>query len=242
MLFSGVAAGLSMGFSLIATATLHAHLANTPWRTLVEGFGYSTGFAVVVLGRQQLFTENTLTAVLPALVVFRRNVLLKLMRLWGLVLLANIVGCAIVAFMLAATPVIAGANQSAFADVAARILDNDPVTAFCRAIFAGWLIALMVWLLPASEGGTNAIIIVWLTYLIAICGFPHIIAGSVDVLYMLDRHLTTPVHAIVNFFIPTLCGNVVGGVFLVSLLNYGQVFADHVKSDRNDGKRAAASK
>ena len=65
--WSGVAAGLSISFSLLAQAILQSHLPDAPWRPLVSGFGYSVGFLMVVLGRQQLFTESTITAVLPVL-------------------------------------------------------------------------------------------------------------------------------------------------------------------------------
>lgn len=242
LVFSGLAAGLSMGFSLIATAMLHARLPNAPWRPLVEGFGYSTGFVIVVLGRQQLFTENTLTAVLPALVAFRASVWLKLARLWILVLGANLVGCALVAFVLTAAPVISPADHGAFAELAPRVLGADPLTNFWRAIFAGWLVALMVWLLPASDGATKPVIIVALTYLIAISGFPHIIAGSVETFYALFGGLATPGGAIGIFFVPTLCGNIIGGVLLVSLLNFGQVVADYVKTDgKSSGSRRSTS-
>src|SRR5689334_24730144 len=63
--WSGVAAGLSISFSLLAQAILQAHLPDAPWRPLVVGFGYCVGFLMVVLGRQQLFTESTITVVLP---------------------------------------------------------------------------------------------------------------------------------------------------------------------------------
>jgi formate/nitrite transporter FocA (FNT family) len=228
LLFSGLAAGLSMGFSLIATATLHARLPDAPWRPLVESFGYSTGFVAVILGRQQLFTENTLTGVLPALVAFNARVLLKLARLWALVLAANLTGCAIVAFALAATPIVPPEHRAAFAAIASPELALPPLTAFARAIFAGWLVALMVWLLPASEGGAKPLIVIGLTYLIAICGFPHIIAGSVDAFYQIFRGDATLAGALTSFFIPTLCGNIAGGVVIVSILGFGQVFEDHI--------------
>src|SRR4051812_30179237 len=63
--WSGLAAGLSMGFSLAAEGLLRAHLPDTSWRPLVDRLGYSIGFLIVILGRQQLFTENTLTVILP---------------------------------------------------------------------------------------------------------------------------------------------------------------------------------
>jgi formate/nitrite transporter FocA (FNT family) len=63
--WSGVAAGLSISFSLLAQAILQAHLPDTAWRPLVSSFGYCVGFLMVVLGNQQLFTESTITVVLP---------------------------------------------------------------------------------------------------------------------------------------------------------------------------------
>jgi formate-nitrite transporter family protein len=65
--WSGVAAGLSISFSLLAQALLQMHLPDEPWRPLVSCLGYSVGFLMVVLARQQLFTENTITVVLPVM-------------------------------------------------------------------------------------------------------------------------------------------------------------------------------
>src|SRR5947209_2624298 len=67
LFWSGLAAGLSMGFSLVAEGLLRSHLPETEWRTVITKFGYSIGFLIVILGRQQLFTENTLTVILPLL-------------------------------------------------------------------------------------------------------------------------------------------------------------------------------
>ena len=47
--FSGLAAGLSMGFSFIAEALLTSALPDTPWRNLITKFGYSFGFLIVIL-------------------------------------------------------------------------------------------------------------------------------------------------------------------------------------------------
>src|SRR3954471_18464498 len=65
--WSGLAGGLAMGLSLIAEAILQTHIPDASWRPLVSKLGYAVGFLVVILGRQQLFTENTLTPILPLL-------------------------------------------------------------------------------------------------------------------------------------------------------------------------------
>jgi formate/nitrite transporter FocA (FNT family) len=103
--FSGLAAGLSMGFSFIAEALLTSALPDTPWRNLITKFGYSFGFLIVILGRQQLFTENTLTPVLPLLNEFSWKRLVRVCKLWVVVLIANMVGVSLLAWVLARVPV-----------------------------------------------------------------------------------------------------------------------------------------
>jgi formate-nitrite transporter family protein len=61
---------LSISFSLLAQSVLQAHLPDEPWRPLVSTLDYSVGFIMVVLSRQQLFTGNTITVVLPVMADF----------------------------------------------------------------------------------------------------------------------------------------------------------------------------
>src|SRR5512146_1207676 len=78
--WSGFAAGLSMGFSLVGEGLIRAHLPEASWTPLLAKFGYALGFVIVVLGRQQLFTENTLTAIVPLLMRRRWDYLLNVLR------------------------------------------------------------------------------------------------------------------------------------------------------------------
>jgi formate/nitrite transporter FocA (FNT family) len=95
--WSGVAAGLSIGFSVVAKAILAAHLPDAPRTPVIDSLSYSVGFLIVILGCQPLFTENTLTAVLPAMQRGKLVWWIILLRLWMIVLSANVVGCAIFA-------------------------------------------------------------------------------------------------------------------------------------------------
>jgi formate/nitrite transporter FocA (FNT family) len=91
-----------------------------------------------------------------------------------------------------------------------------------RAIFAGWLIALMVWLLPAAESARVSIIII-VTYLIGIGGFNHIIAGSTTMFFLIvTNHISWGTY-LMQFFLPTLIGNAIGGLSLVAALGHAQV-------------------
>lgn len=94
--------------------------------------------------------------------------------------------------------------------------------ALVRAIFAGWLIALMVWLLPGAESARVSIIII-LTYLVGLGGFNHIVAGSTTVFFMVANNYVSWATYFKQFFLPTLLGNIIGGVTLVAALAHAQV-------------------
>lgn len=219
---SGLAAGLSIGFSLVMQGELQVVLGDGIAGKLISPFGYTVGFVIVVLGRQQLFTENTLTPVLPLLHNRDLETLRKVLVLWTIVLLANLAGAWLFAAALAQTSVFDSHQVAVFAAIGHHIMESSFVLTFARAIFAGWLIALMVWLLPADQD-SRMLIIVFITYIIALCRFPHVIAGAVDAAFLVQIGQASLTDFFVRFFVPTLLGNIVGGVALVAALNYGQV-------------------
>jgi formate-nitrite transporter family protein len=218
---SGLAAGLSIGFSMVLQGELRALIPAGAVANTVAPFGYTAGFVIVVLGRQQLFTENTLTPILPLLHNHDRATLRKVVMLWVIVLAANTLG----AFLFAAAVIHSHAFDApvmaAFSADARHLVEGSFGVTFVRAIFAGWLIALMVWLLPATQ--LRLLVIILLTYIIGLCGFPHIVAGMVDAAFMLQAGEASVRDFFLGFFAPTLIGNIVGGVALVAVLNYGQV-------------------
>ena len=116
--FSALSAGLSMGFSLFAMRIFTAYLPDSPWRPLVASLGYTVGFLVAILGRQQLFTENTLTPILVLLNRFERPIFLRVVRLWGIVLAGNLLGALAFATLLAHVQVFPAELQRSFGAVA----------------------------------------------------------------------------------------------------------------------------
>ena len=221
---SGLAAGLSMGFSFIAEGLLRSHLPDAPWRPLIAKFGYSLGFLIVIIGRQQLFTENTLTAVLPVLARRSWPSLARMLRLWAIVLAANLAGAHVVAWVLGNTPVFRPEVQGAFADIARESMAVTPVQAVLRGIFAGWLIAMLVWMRAAIDTGQIPLIVI-MTYFVALGGFTHIIAGSIEALFLVMSGAVPWISYAMGYMLPTLLGNTLGGVSLVAVLNHAQVVA-----------------
>ena len=225
LLLSGLAAGLAMGLSLVTEGLLRAHLPEAPWRDLVSKAGYAVGFLVVVLGRQQLFTENTLTPVLPLLYNRTLRTFGLVARLWALVLVANIVGTWAIAAILAGTSLFPPEIREAFLAISRHAVEAPFGNTVLKGILAGWLIALMVWLIPGAQE-TRLTVIVLLTWLISLAGFAHVIAGSVDASFLVFSGEASVADYLWRFFAPTLIGNVVGGVTLVAALNYGQVASE----------------
>jgi len=225
ILMSGLAAGLSMGLSLVVQGKLHATISDEATRQLVAPLGYTVGFLVVVLGRQQLFTENTLTPILPLLHHRDIRTLVQVAKLWSLVLASNIAGTWAIGFFLAHTNIFEPKVTDAFLELGRHTVQGPFPATFVRAVFAGWLIALMMWLLPATKG-SRAHIIVVMTYVVALGEFAHIIAGSVECAFLVQRGEASLGQYVHDFFVPTLLGNIVGGTTLVALLNYGQVAAE----------------
>ncbi|KEZ77276.1 formate/nitrite transporter family protein [Salinisphaera hydrothermalis] len=220
--WSALGAGLSMGFSFVAQALLMAYTPDSAWQSIISSFGYSMGFLFVILGRQQLFTENTLTPILEVLRVRRMDTVNRTLNLWAVVLVANIVGTAIFAAVLAYGHVLSADINGALARIAGTEYEASFVTTMIRAVFAGWLVALMLWLMPFAETARVGVIII-VTFLIGLAHFPHIIAGSVAALYGVFHGSHSVFEYLLHFFLPTLIGNIVGGILMVAVINYAQV-------------------
>jgi formate/nitrite transporter FocA (FNT family) len=223
--WSGLAAGLSMGFSFIAEGLLRSHIPDAPWRPLIVKLGYSAGFVLVILGRQQLFTENTLTPILPLLHRKNLQTLLQVLRLWVVVLIANLLGALVIAWVLGNTGAFQPEVRQTFSDIAHESANVTFGLALLRGVFAGWLIAFMVWLLPFAESARVAVI-VGITWLVGVGQFTHIIAGSVDVLFLVMTGALPFSHYLGGYMVPTLLGNILGGVSLVAALNHAQVVSE----------------
>lgn len=220
--WSGLAAGLSIGLSLVSEALLATHLPETSWKPLIENMGYGVGFIVVIMARQQLFTENTLTAVLPVIVRRRMKWLLIMLRLWIIVLFANLIGSFVFAATIAYTAMLPAGVAAHIVTMSEQVMANTPVEMFVKGIAAGWLIAALVWVLPSAKNN-EFFVIGLLTYLVALGEFTHVIANSVEAFYLWIRHSIGAGDVFLHFMLPTLAGNVLGGTVLFGVLSYAQV-------------------
>ncbi len=234
LFWSAVASGLLIAFSFIGQAFLTPLMPDS-LRDLAAFIAYPVGFVFVVLARHQLFTENTLEPVIPVLERRDRRTLAKLLRLWGVVLPANLLGALAVALVLAHTDAVRPDLRESLLKVATQSTQGDFILVLYRAVWAGWLVALMAWLIGSTRETVAQIFLVWLTTgPIAALGFKHSIAGAVECFYLAAVGGATWQQMVVGFEVPALIGNVLGGVVLVALVNHGQVNPDRAKAPSED--------
>ncbi len=220
--WSGLSAGIGIGFSVVAEGLARVHLPDADWRPLAENLGYTVGFLIVILGRLQLFTENTITAVMPLYATLSRYSVLRTARLWGVVLVANVVGASLFAAGLAWAPLADPALVAAVSELSRELMHHGWAEMMAGGIVAGWLIASLVWILPSIHTSPTLMIVI-VTYIIALGDFAHVIAGSVEAAFLVLTGHTPLSAALLDFFVPALIGNVLGGTLLFTLLAYSQV-------------------
>ncbi len=219
--WSGVAAGIGISISILAEGILHHLFANSPNQFVIENLGYTVGFVLVIVGRLQLFTENTLSVILPLLSKPSFNMGFCIARLWFIVFTANMFGTFLAAFFsfsLQSVPPELVEGMTAISEHYAKLSPSD---AFSYGITSGFIIAAIVWMKPSVKHSQILMIVIF-TYLIAIGNFTHVIAGSTE-LFLLALQNKISVLETLSLIGATLLGNIVGGTGLFALLAYGQV-------------------
>jgi formate/nitrite transporter FocA (FNT family) len=229
LLWSALASGLVIGFSFVGGAYL-ASLVGDGGKQAAASAVYPLGFILVIMARSELFTENTLVPVVPFLERRDHKTFMNLLRVWGLLLTGNLVGAAIFGWTLARTPMVEPALHGELARIAEHATSGGFGHVVYAGVFAGWLIALLSWLLASTHSTGAQIALIWLcTAPISALHFRHSIAGSVEAFYRAASGSAGWGPMLANFVAPSVIGNAIGGVLLVALLNYGQVAADREK-------------
>lgn len=221
LMWSAFVAGICISFSLFCEAFIKINVSEDGNYFLLENLGYTVGFIIVIIGRFQLFTENTITAVLPILDKSYHTSFIRIVRLWSIVIFFNFVGTFLVAALTTLLPIFTAEQVTAFLDISDHAVNKELHLIFFQGIPAGFLIAALVWMIPSVEG-TKFWIILLVTYVIAIGDFSHVIAGSVEAFLLMLNGQTTILHAL-GYLCAAALGNIVGGTGLFAFMAYAQV-------------------
>ena len=221
--WSGFAAGLTMGCSMVGEGLLNAGVPDAPWRHLLASFGYCLGFLFVTMARQQLFTETTLTVMLPLL--HKTHGYRDVGRYWAIVFAANIAATLLFAAAASVPGLFPADAVHSFSELGRAAVEPGFFGVLLKGVFAGWLIALMVWLMPAAAS-SRFFVIIAVTWLIGVAKFSHVIAGSVEGAFAAFHGVVRWDQYALGFLLPALIGNSIGGIVFVALLNHAQVKAE----------------
>ncbi|WP_160133435.1 formate/nitrite transporter family protein [Halococcus salsus] len=235
LFLSGLAAGLSIVLSFLTRATVVATIPG-PAGEVLSYLLYPIGFVFIVIGGYQLFTENTLTPV--TLVLTRIASVPLLLRVWGIVLVANLLGAIAGGFLLAETPIFTPEAARAATEIGHHALDTPWFGLFFKGLIAGWLVAGMVWVTHAvRESTARVVLVVFIMALIPANGLFHCIIATCEAFYVAFGSSVGFATALLGVTLPITLGNTVGGVILVALLNYGHTQNSSLdESERRDFK------
>lgn len=222
---SGIAAGLAITTSLLTELYLRMRLPDTRWAELVFLAGYPVGYIIVIMGRLQLFTESTVTAVLPVAAHPGWKNASKLIRLWSIVLVANLTGVIIVVALMANEIIITPEQHQVALDILEKLPRQEGMKTLMLGVPAGFLMAAIAWILPNAKG-SEFWIIALLTYVIGLGGFSHVITGTAQVAFLWLSGMMSFKEMLTEFSLPALAGNIIGGSCLFAVLAHGQMRSD----------------
>jgi formate/nitrite transporter FocA (FNT family) len=218
---AGVVGGLTMGLTALSTSIVSAELGSSPNAQFIAHCLYPIGFMAVILGRGQLFTENTLYPV--ALVMAERRHFWRTLKLWAVVFPTNVIGALLFAILAVKTGALRPEYVTAMANFGLEAARVPAAQIFWSGVFGGWIIALVAWLVSGSHSITGSALLIWVfTFVVGLGHFAHCIATSGEILaaVLTGQYSTGGYFA---WLLPATLGNIVGGVMLVTLLEYGQV-------------------
>lgn len=231
ILLSSFTAGLEIGFSFLMLATLHSFASDYFSEAVVfklMAFVYPLGFILVVMGQSILFTEQTSLLTLP--VLSKSRSVASLFRIWGLVILGNLIGGLLIALTMSwIGPRLHIFEEKDIVAIGLHLIEYKGFTILVSAILAGWLMGLLSWLVTSSKETVGEIIVIYLiTAVMGFAGLHHSIIGNIEIF---SAMLVSPEISFLQYLETLaliLIGNALGAVFFVALLKY-RAFVFNVK-------------
>jgi formate/nitrite transporter FocA (FNT family) len=227
---SAIIAGLEIGFSYFLICCLYYLLdGKLSENTIFKLFGlvYPVGFILVVLGKSALFTEQTSVLTLPVLNGQRK--ISELLRIWGLVILGNVIGGILFTLFISfLAPKLDLFTHETMATIGEHVVHYDAWILFLSAIVAGWLMGLLNWLLNSAKNSLTRIFLIFMiTAVIGFGGFHHSIVGNIEVFGAYINSDAVSLLDYLTFLSLALIGNVIGGAIVVGLFKYRIFESNH---------------
>jgi formate/nitrite transporter FocA (FNT family) len=232
IMLSAIIAGLEIGFSYLLICSLYYLLSGTmAENTIFKLFSlvYPIGFILIVLGKSALFTEQTSVLTIP--VLNGQRTIWELLRVWGLVILGNLIGGILFTlFISLLAPHLNLFTHETMVKIGSHVVDYDAWVLFLSAIVAGWLMGLLNWLINSVKNSLTRIFLIFMiTGVIGFGGFHHSIVGNIEVFGAFLHSSTITLIDYLAFLSLAIVGNAIGGAVVVGLFKYRIFESNNVK-------------
>lgn len=220
------AGGMSVSFGAVAMVNAAASVGGTMKEPslglLIGALFFPIGFVILLIGKTELFTENFLVPVVA--VIKRRGSIGQLMKLWSIAFTFNLLGALLFAFLISREGVYPHSAANEMIYIAEKKIGYDFGTAFVKAIFAGWLMTTLTWLIIAAKGMGAQLAFMWIIGTLIVLGqFNHVVISASEIFMGMFLGADVSVQDwIVKNVIPAMAGNLVGGIFFVTIIHYWQ--------------------
>jgi formate/nitrite transporter FocA (FNT family)/nucleotide-binding universal stress UspA family protein len=234
-------AAVAGGFAITITYLLYASMSAATDSPIAAVLLYPIGFIYIIIGGYQLYTENTLPPV--ALTLERLASVPALFRHWLVVLAGNFAGGAVGAVVLAYGGVFSPEAATVAADLAEKGIQTPVTALFFKGAFAGLIVAGVVWMNFAARDTVSRVLIVYLAFLaIPLGNLFHVVVSFTESVYLMLVGGTGLVTALGEFVLPVLLGNTLGGVLLVTVVNYYQTSERRLEIERFENVRRLSTR
>lgn len=232
---------LAAGFAITITFLVYASMSATSESRLVAVVLYPLGFIYIIIGGYQLYTENTLPPV--ALTLERLASFPTLLRHWVIVLTGNFLGGGLGALALAYGGVFDPATTAVAIDIAEKGVATPISHLFFKAAFAGLIVAGVVWMDFAAQETISRLVIVYIAFLaIPLGNLFHVVVSFTEAVFLVAHGNLSILVGLTDFILPVLAGNTLGGVLLVTVVNYYQTSERRLEVDQFENVRRLASR
>jgi len=225
---------LAGGFAITLTFLIYSSMTAKSDSPVIAAMLYPIGFIYIILGGYQLYTENTLPPV--ALVLERLASFPTLIRTWVVVAIGNFAGGAFGALILAHTGVFSPEVAATALEISRKGVETGFWDLFFKAGFAGLIVAGVVWLDFAARDTISRFFLVYIAFLvIPLADLFHVVVSFTELMYLFYLGEAALLPGLVSFVLPVFLGNTIGGVVLVTVVNYFQTTERRLESAREDG-------
>ena len=226
---TGFLAGVTIVFGIVALGVVEALVAPELGHgvgAVAGALAFGIGLVFLVVGRSELFSENFFGPVAAAVGREGAGPWTALLRLWVTILVLNLIGGAVLVGIMTVNGALPEGSPETLVSIAEDIVGKSSAATLARAVLAGALVALLSYMLHAVNSVTARILVAYMVgVFLALGPFDHVVVSALHVLFGVWLSDAVSYGELAANIGLSTAGNIVGGVFLITLTHSAQIKA-----------------